>query len=59
MKSTLINSDYIGALIDGWEGLPNDIKADLTETAPSFVKAIADIYAETHNDCDAGYACDD
>lgn len=58
MKSA-INSDYIGALIDGWESLPNDLRADLTEAAPSFVKAIADIYAETHGDCDAGYDCND
>lgn len=43
-----INGNHIGALIDGWESLPNDIKADVTEAAPSFVKAIADIYAETH-----------
>lgn len=43
-----INSDHIGALIDGWEALPNDIKADVTEAAPLFVKAIADIYAEIH-----------
>ena len=35
--------DSIGALIDGWETMPNDIKADLRHSSPSFVGAVEGI----------------
>ena len=35
--------ECIGALIDGWEAMPSDLKSDLRETSPSFVKALEGI----------------
>lgn len=35
--------DSIGALIDGWETMPNDLKSDLRNSSPSFVGAVEGI----------------
>lgn len=35
--------ESIGALIDAWETMPNDVKADLRHTSPSFVGAVEGI----------------
>ncbi len=36
--------NFIGPLLDGWDGIPNDEKSYLRDENPSFVRAIEGIY---------------